>query len=389
MKKGILIAMLLMLICIAYVIWMFERDVPQSDPVQINDIVRTVMEEEDATVSVELLTNEMNQMFAYMDTARRERDQNVMIFFVVFGLVFLMSCVFFYFYYQRVVLAPFHRLQNFAKQIAMGNLEIPLEMDKNNIFGAFTESFDIMREELAKARDSEYKANLSKKELIASLSHDIKTPIASIKAVTELMLVKDRDEKERTQLTTINEKAEQINALITDMFHATLEELEALPIFVEETSSVSLPNIIRASDYNNKIKSLSIPECLVLVDTLRLQQIFDNIISNSYKYANTEIECNAYFEDSYLVISLKDFGNGVSSEELPLIFNKFYRGKDAQKIAGYGLGLYISRYFMEEMDGKLEVASSKEDDNERSEVTDSKKSSYNKGFEIKILLKLS
>ena len=376
MKRGILITILLMLICAGGIVWAFGRSVPQSNPVWINDAVRTAMEEEDAITAVEFLTLELNQMFEEMDTLRNQRDHTVMLLLVVIGVLFLISCGFLYFYYQRVIMAPFHRLQSFAKEIAMGNLEVPLEMDQNNVFGAFTESFDLMREELAKARDREHKANHSKKELIASLSHDIKTPIASIKAVTELMLVKGREEKERRQLMIISEKAEQINSLITDMFHATLEELEALPMFIEETSSVNLPNMIGVSDYNNKVTLLSIPECLVLADTLRLQQTFDNIISNSYKYANTEIEVNGYFEGSYLVITIKDFGKGVSKDELPLLFNKFYRGKEAQKVAGYGLGLYISRYFMEEMGGKLEVSSSETD---KVEV----------GFEIQVFLKLS
>lgn len=77
---------------------------------------------------------------------------------------------------------PFRELQEFTTQIAKGNLELPLPIRRNNFFGAFTESFDLMREELKQARESEYQANISKKELIAELSHDIKTPVATIKA---------------------------------------------------------------------------------------------------------------------------------------------------------------------------------------------------------------
>lgn len=102
-------------------------------------------------------------------------------------------------------------------------MEVPLNMNKNNPFGVFTESFDIMREQLAAARKSEYEANRSKKELVASLSHDIKTPVASIKAVSELMLLRAMDAKDIRQLNMINAKAEQIDLMITDMFHATLE----------------------------------------------------------------------------------------------------------------------------------------------------------------------
>lgn len=114
--------------------------------------------------------------------------------------------------------------------MAAGNLDVPLEMDKQNIFGPFTESFDLMRSELKRSKKNEYLANQSKKELVASLSHDIKTPVASIQAITELMLVQQTDEAVRKSLTTINDKAKQITALVTDLFHASLEELQKLKV---------------------------------------------------------------------------------------------------------------------------------------------------------------
>ena len=88
------------------------------------------------------------------------------------------------------VIRPFGKMKEFASAVAAGDLDKPLEMDKKNIFGAFTESFDIMRDELAISRQREYEANVSKRELIAQLSHDIKTPVASIKAMSEVLEAK-------------------------------------------------------------------------------------------------------------------------------------------------------------------------------------------------------
>ena len=81
--------------------------------------------------------------------------------------------------------------------------------------------------------------------------------------------------------------------------------------------------------------------------------MFDNVISNSYKYADTDIYVEASISGEFLVIDVQDFGSGVPDEELPLLFNKFYRGKDTEKSVGYGLGLYLSRYFMEQMSGEV------------------------------------
>ena len=166
-------------------------------------------------------------------------------------------------------------------------LDIPLNMDKNNYFGAFTESFDLLREELSAARQREYESNRSKKELVATLSHDIKTPVASIKAVSELMLMQAKDEKVIKQVNTIYSKAEQINLLVTDMFHATLEELQQLKLTVTEESSEVLVDMIENVNYDHQIVYDSIPPCIILTDPVRMQQVIDNIISNSYKYAGT------------------------------------------------------------------------------------------------------
>ena len=118
-------------------------------------------------------------------------------------------------------------------------------MDRQNIFGAFSESFDLMREELKIARLHEQQANQSKKELVAKLSHDIKTPVASIQAVSELMSVTSTSSKEKQQLQIIHDKANQINQLISDLFHASLEELQELKVTPTLHQSQEIYQIIK------------------------------------------------------------------------------------------------------------------------------------------------
>ena len=82
-------------------------------------------------------------------------------------------------------------------------------------------------------------------------------------------------------------------------------------------------------------------------------QVFDNIIFNSYKYADTEIEVSAEIEENHLVIRIADFGGGVPKDELPLIMQKFKRGGNSTGKSGSGLGLYISAQLIEKMGGNL------------------------------------
>jgi len=271
---------------------------------------------------------------------------------LIFGLLMIISILYITYIY-RTLLKPFQQLQYFAENVARGNLNKPLNMEKNNYFGAFTESFDLLREELDAARQREYESNRSKKELVATLSHDIKTPVASIKAVSELMLMQAKDEKVIKQVNIIYSKAEQINLLVTDMFHATLEELQQLKLTVTEESSEVLVDMIENVNYDQLIEYDPIPPCIIMTDPLRMQQVIDNITSNSYKYAGTNVSIKSQIKKGYLELHIQDFGPGIIEEELPLLFNKYYRGTNVKGKNGSGLGLYISKYFMENMDGQI------------------------------------
>lgn len=282
------------------------------------------------------------------------KNQLSKVILLSFGILGLLLLLCFYYLY-KTILHPFKKLESFAHQIASGNLDAPILMDKSNIFGAFTESFDIMREELNKAKKKEYLANKSKKELVASLSHDIKTPVTSIKLISELLLVMIKDEKINTKISSIYNKAEQIDHLVTDMFNTTLEELNELKVTVTDEYSTSLKALFNNADFYNKVTLGEIPECAIQVDILRLQQVINNVINNSYKYADTKINVDFCLDNSYLQINIKDYGQGVLEDELPLLFNKFYRGKNpnVQKQDGSGLGLHISKYLMNEMGGDI------------------------------------
>ena len=250
---------------------------------------------------------------------------------------------------------PFKKLQYFSAQIAKGNLEIPLKMQRNNFFGAFTESFDIMREELKRARESEYAANVSKKELVAELSHDIKTPVATIKATCELIQVKEKNPDMLEKIGVISNKAEMIDHLVGNMFHATLEELQALKVEVTEESSLCIEKMLLDLKYYGEIiLENSIPECLIYMDRLRLEQVVDNIINNSFKYAGTAIFVSFKEKDNGIYVTIRDKGPGVPQEELILVNEKFYRGSNTKGKSGSGLGLYLAENFMSQMQGGMD-----------------------------------
>jgi len=307
---------------------------------------------------VDLKINEENYKLVINNNLNNIIEQNQKTYIkilIIISTIQLLSFSIYYILSNIYIIKPFKEMKDFATRISNGDLDIPLKMDKNNNFGAFTESFDIMREEIKKARTKEKKAIEAKKELVAKLSHDIKSPIASIKSSSELGLEITNDEKIKKQFNSINKKSDQINTLITNLFNSTLEELEELNINPTKLNSAIIKELIINSDYQNKSKEFEIKECNVFADILRLQQVFDNIFINSYKYADTDIEINSYIDNEYLIINIKDFGNTITDEEIPLLLEKFKRGSNVKNKDGVGLGLYISKQFIKQMDGELEI----------------------------------
>ena len=296
-----------------------------------------------------LISNDFTSM-------RSETQKNYERRFIIVALVEALLIALFLLWVYRNIIKPFEDLKEFASDIASGDLDKPLKMDRGNIFGSFTESFDIMRTELSEAKQKEYEAQRSKMELVSQLSHDIKTPVASIKALGELLEAQSTDPKTKERLGSIVTKADNIDAMVSDLFTETLTELNELNVETSEQESRILDRIIRDADHMDLVTGRNVEECIIMCDPLRVTQVVNNIIFNSYKYARTKIHLESHIEDDYLVVSFTDEGGGVSNDEIPMITKRFRRGENAKGKPGSGLGLAIAYELMEKMGGDLEVA---------------------------------
>ena len=323
----------------------------------LSESINMAISNRDTILDIEIGGSVVGKMIVHNNETQILQSKKQTAIYVIIAALFVQCgiCIGYSLYIRHSVIKPFHKLEDFAERIAGGNLEIPLEMDRQNLFGAFTESFDIMRSELKKARVAEAKANASKKELVAKLSHDIKTPVASIKAASEVGAALAGDEKVKGNYEQIIRKADQINVLVTNLFAATLEELQELSVAPADLESGELRALFENADYLHRAVIPDIPDCLIFADKLRLQQVFDNLFANSYKYANTRIEVTIRRQSNYLSVSMEDYGGGVKAEELPHIKEKFKRGSNTKHVEGAGLGLYISDYCMRQMKGQLDI----------------------------------
>ncbi len=323
----------------------------------LSESVNAAISHKDTILPVEVEGKAVGKLFVYNRDAQSLQVEKQTVIFAVIAVSLgqCALCALYFFYLHRRVIWPFSQLKDFAQRVAQGNLEIPLQMDRQNLFGAFTESFDLMRSELKKAKLAEAKAQESKRELVAKLSHDIKTPVASIKAASEVGAALASQKKIKANYRQIVQKADQINTLVTNLFSAALEELQELSVTPAELSSEELRTLLENADYLHRGAIPPIPDCVLFADKLRLQQVFDNLFANSYKYADTQITVTAGLEDRCLAVRIEDRGGGVEEAELPLLKEKFKRGGNAKNIEGAGLGLYIADTCMKKMRGELEL----------------------------------
>lgn len=289
---------------------------------------------------------------------------NIIAVSCVCGFLLIGAAAAFGAYIRKTVILPFARMKDFASYVAAGELDRPLEMDKGNLFGAFSESFDIMREELKASRARELSLQKKERELIASLSHDLKTPVTGIKLTSELMaaVFSQNEGREITvtedmivKMNNVYKRADEIALLVGDLFSSALEELGEFKVKCSDENSAVIAELVSKYDDRGLVRISEIPQVIVHMDKLRLSQVIGNILFNSYKYAGTPIDISFRLDESFFEMSISDSGPGVPENEIELITNKFYRGKEHGGKEGSGLGLYIARILMDKMGGELSV----------------------------------
>ena len=260
-------------------------------------------------------------------------------------------------YTYFAVLRPFAKLEKYAGQLAAGNFDIPLDYERKNYFGKFTWAFDSMRREIIAARAGEKQAVENNKTVIATLSHDIKTPVASIRAYAEgLEAYLGSPEKRQRYLDVIMRKCDEVSKLTNDLFIHSLSDLDKLDIKQTRTEVCGLlEQAIDELDPQGSEIHFEKPsyEFVTSADPDRLKQIVENIVTNARKYAKTDIDVALERQGSTLAVKFTDHGKGIPNEDMAFVTEKFYRGHNCEGAQGSGLGLYIVNYLCGKMDAQL------------------------------------
>lgn len=270
----------------------------------------------------------------------------ILFFVVAFGYIYL------------AILRPFDKMREFAVKISAGDFNLPLKYQRSNYFGEFTWAFDSMRKEITKARTCEKEAIDNNKTVIATLSHDIKTPIASIRAYAEGLgaSMDSSYEKRERYVSVIMKKCDEVSRLTDDLFLHSISDLDKLQIMPEKLEICSfMEDMIQeiSSSHGDVTFRKADFTAYANADRNRLTQIAENIINNARKYAKSGMDVFLVKEDGRVALHFRDYGGGIPDEDMPFIFGKFYRGSNCGDAQGSGLGLYIVKYITEKMSGSV------------------------------------
>ena len=256
------------------------------------------------------------------------------------------------------------QLFEMTEQLAEGNLEVEIDEDLG-IFNAFKEEVMHIQGGFKKAVEAEVRSQRMKTDLIANVSHDLKTPLTSIITYTDLLKDEDLDKEKRAQyLETLDQKAQRLKILIEDLFEMSKASSGNITMNLQEVEVISLMKqtlleLEDKIDAANLMIRRNFPEhkVLLMLDSERTFRVFDNLILNMTKYAMPHTR--AYIDIVDLEQSVQIIFRNMSADEINVdvdeLTERFVRGDQARHTEGSGLGLAIAKSFVELQGGTLDI----------------------------------
>lgn len=287
----------------------------------------------------------------------------VLLYAAVVLVALLATVVFTNLYLTRNLFAhiqkPLDALMQGVKRIEDGDLDSPIAYEEQDEFRMACDAVDAMAVRLKKSLTEQQNEQQRKQELIAGMSHDLKSPLTTIRAYTEALLegVAPDEPTRQRYLQTIYARETDLEALVNRLFELAKlgaseypMHLKALPL--QET----LHHILNTCDHEGiSVDCDAVIDCTVLADRELLQRVLNNLVDNSRKYGANALSFGSVCEEDAVALWMEDNGPGVSEEQLPCLFEPFYRGDAARTKpgAGSGLGLAVVKKSMQQMGGNV------------------------------------
>ena len=270
----------------------------------------------------------------------------VIILFILLTLVFVCA-----FLSIRWILKPIKWLTEGVEQVSKGNLNYQVPIREMDELGELAESFNSMTRRIAEMIHA-------KEQLLLDVSHELRSPLTRIKVALEFVL--DGNTKK-----SIGEDLSEVEKMIVEILETERLNSNYGKLYLKKAN---VSGIIKEvlQDFQNRspgVKLTSVPKGVFLnIDIDRIKIVLKNVIENSLKYSKSEsqpVEISIDEEEKSVVIRIKDYGSGIPKEELPYIFEPFYRidKSRSKETGGYGLGMSLCKKIMEAHGGTIEINS--------------------------------
>lgn len=305
-------------------------------------------------------------------------NENLQLFlnirFISFLLVLIITIGVLTYFVSKSIIQPIQQLAEAAEKIAHGNLDFSLKIKGKDEISQLANSFETMRKKLKETKELNKKYEQNRRELIASISHDLKTPITSIKGYINGIKdgIANTPEKMERYINTIENKASELDHLIDELFLFSKLSLNKVQYhFMQFDLKDYLQDYIDELRFDlgdkNEMISLVVEGDLdykVTADRNQLHRVMTNLIQNSLKYMDKEtpkITVRLSSTNDFIKVAIWDNGSGIEKESLPFIFDQFYR-TDASRnssTGGSGIGLAIVKQIIEDHGGTVWAESEK------------------------------
>lgn len=265
-------------------------------------------------------------------------------------------------YLKEKLIKPFLVLRDMPYELSKGRLGGEIKENKDRFFGKFVWGISMLKDHLKVSQMQTLKLEKEKKMLLLSISHDIKTPLNSIKLYAKALKegIYDTEQERRKAAGQIENLSSEIEAFVKEIVKTSSQEIMSIQVEDSEFYIKDLVDMIRqyyvpkcslmmtefdVGSFDNKLLKGSIDSAF---------EVVENVMENAFKYGDGKrIEISFYEEEGCQLMKIKNTGGSVKEEEMPHLFDSFFRGSNADGKEGNGLGLYICREIMRKMGGDI------------------------------------
>ncbi|NLJ90162.1 MAG: HAMP domain-containing histidine kinase [Clostridiales bacterium] len=287
---------------------------------------------------------------------------------VTYIMVTMLTAIVVVYWLYFSILKPLNTLKIATSEISKGNLNYSIEGEPRDEIGQLCIDFDAMRIRIKDLLETQLENEKNTKELVSNISHDLKTPITAIIGYSEGIIdgVADTPKKQEKYVKTIYKKAINMSVLIDELrLYSQIENNNINYRFTSLNIDNFFSDCIEELSLDLEIKKIKITydneldkNTNILADAEQLKKVINNIMVNSVKYIGAKeglIHINIRDKEEFVEVGISDNGVGIAKEDLPYIFDRFYRTDQSRNSSqgGTGLGLSIAKKIVEDHKGEI------------------------------------